>query len=276
MKRRRRHGPPRQQSRGGQEPWQQPPAGLRSGHVSAVPRIALLDVARGVALIGMTVFHFAYDLVLFDLQESGYTNQFHWKYLAKSVATTFLLVTGASLYLAHVDRIRWRGWSRRFLKIAAGALAITIATWFAVPESFVFFGILHVIALASVIGLVFVQLPWWISVASGLAILAINSTIHMELLNAPFWHWTGLSEVTPRSIDYFPVFPWLAPALLGIGAARLLHQLELLNPLAIPQLNGPGGRFLRFLGRNSLVYYLLHQPVLVGFLWGWVQLTRLQ
>ena len=275
MKRRRRPGRRRQKSHDRQQPRQQSPAGLRSGQVSAVPRIALLDVARGVALIGMTVFHFAYDLMLFDLQEPGYTSQFHWKYLAKSVATTFLLLTGASLYLAHVDRIRWRGWGWRFLKIAAGALAITIVTRFALPESFVFFGILHIIAFASVVGLVFVQLPWWISVASGLAILVINSTVHMEILNAPFWHWTGLSEVTPRSIDYFPVFPWLAPALLGIGAVRLLHEKRLLNPLAVPKLNGPAGRFLRFLGRNSLVYYLLHQPVLAGLLWGWVQLTRL-
>lgn len=223
----------------------------------------------------MTVFHFAYDLMLFDLQEPGYANQFHWKYLAKSVATTFLLLTGASLYLAHVERIRWRGWYRRFVKIVAGALAITVVTRLAIPESFVFFGILHIIAFASLVGLVFVRLPWWISVASGLAILVINSTVHLELLNAPFWHWAGLSEVTPASIDYFPVFPWLAPALLGIGAARLLHQRELFHVLAAPQLNGPGGRFLRFLGRHSLVYYLLHQPVLVGLLWGWVQLTHL-
>ena len=222
----------------------------------------------------MTVFHFAYDLMLFDLQEPGYTKQFHWKYLAKTVATTFLLVTGASLYLAHVERIRWRGWYRRFIKITAAALAITIVTRLALPESFVFFGILHVIAFASVVGLAFVQLPWWLSLASGLAVLAISATVQMEFLNAPLWHWTGISAVTPTSIDYFPVFPWLAPALLGIGLARLLHERELLKPLAVPKLDGSAGRFLKFLGRHSLVYYLLHQPVLVGLLWGWVQLTR--
>ena len=57
----------------------------RLAGIESIPRIPLLDVLRGAALIGMTVFHFAYDLMFFGLQEPGYTTQLHWAALAKAV-----------------------------------------------------------------------------------------------------------------------------------------------------------------------------------------------
>ncbi len=71
----------------------------------AVPRIALVDFLRGAALLGMTVFHFVFDLEFFGLEERGYSEQLHWWTLATIVAGSFLFLTGASLYLAHSDGI---------------------------------------------------------------------------------------------------------------------------------------------------------------------------
>ena len=250
-----------------------PLAGARPAGAPGVPRIPLLDVLRGGALIGMTVFHFAYDLMFFGLREPGYTAQFHWWALAKAVAITFLFATGASLYLAHAGGFRWKSWARRLAWIVLAALAITVATWFATPQAFIFFGILHLIAFAGIAGLAFVRAPWWLAAAAAVAILVLNETVRTELLDAPIWHWTGLSAVTPVSGDYFPVFPWLAAVLLGIGAAKWAHEAGALRVLAIPRLEGRAGRLVRFLGRNSLVYYLLHQPVMMGLLWTWLQLA---
>ena len=171
----------------------------------------------------MTVFHFAYDLMFFGLQEPGYTTQLHWAALAKAVAISFLFATGASLYLAHAHAFHWTRWARRLALIVLGALAITAATWIATPQSLIFFGILHLIAFAGIAGLAFVRGPWWLTVAAALAILAINETVQTELLDARIWQWTGLSVARPNSGDYFPVFPWLAAVLFGIGAARWAH-----------------------------------------------------
>ncbi|MXX22148.1 MAG: DUF1624 domain-containing protein [Rhodospirillales bacterium] len=246
----------------------------RLAGIESIPRIPLLDVLRGVALIGMTVFHFAYDLMFFGLQEPGYTTQLHWAALAKAVAISFLFATGASLYLAHAHAFHWTRWARRLALIVLGALAITAATWIATPQSLIFFGILHLIAFAGVAGLAFVRGPWWLAVAAAVAILAINETVQTELLDARIWQWTGLSVARPNSGDYFPVFPWLAAVLLGIGAARWAHGAGALRRLAVYRMEGNVGRFVRFLGRNSLVYYLLHQPVMMGLLWTWLQVTN--
>ena len=226
---------------------------------------------RGGALIGMTVFHFAYDLMFFGLREPGYTTQFHWWALAKAVAITFLFATGASLYLAHAEGFHWKRWARRLAWIGLAALAITVVTWFVTPQAFIFFGILHLIAFAGIAGLAFVRGPWWLAATAAVAILVLNETVQTELLDAPIWHWSGLSAVTPVSGDYFPVFPWLAAVLFGIGAAKWAHEAGALRVLAIPRLEGRVGQLVRFFGRNSLVYYLLHQPVMMGLFWVWLQ-----
>ena len=238
-----------------------------------IPRIALVDFLRGAALLGMTVFHFVYDLEFFGLEERGYSEQLHWWTLATIVAGSFLFLTGVSLYLAHNDGIRWKPWRRRLAIIVLAALAITVATRFVTPNDYIFFGILHMIAAASVAGLAFLRAPWWSAVVCAVAIFAVDGIIATEWLNAPALSWLGLGSITPVASDFRPVFPWLAPALLGMGVAKLCHQAGWLRVLATPELKGRSGSAVRFIGRHSLVYYLLHQPVLFALFWAWLQLA---
>ena len=239
----------------------------------AVPRIALLDFLRGAALLGMTVFHFAYDLEFFGLEERGYSEQLHWWTLATIVAGSFLFLTGASLYLAHRGGIRWKPWGRRLVIIALAALAITVVTRFVTPETYIFFGILHMIAIASIAGLAFLRAPWWLAVAFAAAVFTVDALVAIEWLNASALSWLGLGSVAPVASDFRPVFPWLAPALLGVGAAKMCYRAGWLQALAAPKLEGWFGKALRFIGRHSLVYYLLHQPVLFALFWTWLQLA---
>ena len=243
---------------------------------SAIPRIALLDFLRGAALLGMTVFHFVYDLEFFGLKEHGYSDQLHWWTLATIVAGSFLFLTGASLYLAHSDEIRWRPWGRRLVIIAAAALAVTAVTRFVTPESYVFFGILHMIAIASIAGLAFLRAPWWLTAAAAAAIFVIDEFVTIEWMNAFSLIWLGLGSVGPVSSDFRPVFPWLAPPLLGVAAAKMCHRAGWLQALAMPSFEGRPGTAIRFIGRHSLVYYLFHQPALFALFWIWLQLERHQ
>ena len=240
-----------------------------------IPRLAVIDAARGIALIAMTVFHFAFDLELFGIAEPGTINEPQWKYFARAIASSFLFLAGFSLYLACCQGIDWSKWRWRMAKILAAALVITIATWFATPDMFIFFGILHMIAFASIVGLVFVHLPWWITALAAVMVLVLRNTDRTELLDAPFWWWSGLSQYIPTSSDYVPVFPWLAPALIGIAAVKLCHQKGALEKLSLIKADNRAGRGLQFLGRHSLVYYLLHQPIMIALLLSAVWLLNL-
>src|SRR5690606_12168313 len=76
-----------------------------------------------------------------------------------AILSSFLLLVGAGLVLAHGEAIRWAAFWRRFGVLVASALAVTLGTWWMFPDYFVYFGILHAIAAFSLLALAFLRLP---------------------------------------------------------------------------------------------------------------------
>ena len=228
-------------------------------------RIEAVDVARTVALAGMVVFHFTRDLEDFGLIAAGTTVQGFWWYFARAIAGSFLFLAGVSLWLAHGQGIRWPGFLRRLAMLAAAAALVTLATWIALPWGFVHFGILHSIAVCSVIGLAFLRLPAAVTLLAAAGAVALARAGPFAAFDTPWLWWTGLAPEVRRSIDFEPVFPWLAPLLAGIALARLAGRAGLWDRAALWQ--GPVPRALGWPGRHSLAIYLIHQPVLIGGLW---------
>lgn len=230
-------------------------------------RVPAIDIARGIALIAMTIYHFSWDLELFGWLARGTLFQTQWVLFARVIATTFLFLAGVSLVLAHAEGIRWRPFWKRFAMVAAAAALISVATWLAFPDTFIFFGILHAIALFSLIGLAFLALPWQVTALAALLILGLGEPLRSAAFDHPALWWIGLAPTDPPSNDYVPLFPWLSATLLGIAAGHLGNRRGWLVRL---RGKGDGERLdqtLGFLGRNSLVYYLLHQPVLIALVW---------
>ncbi|MEN0087427.1 MAG: heparan-alpha-glucosaminide N-acetyltransferase [Pseudomonadota bacterium] len=247
-------------------------AGMRS-------RIALVDALRGIALLAMAHFHFVFDLEMLGYVEPGTAASAPWKPYARSIATTFLFLVGVSLVLAHAQRpnplsaLQDRRFWWRMLQVGGAACVITVATYIAIPQAFIFFGILHHIAFASLAGLLFVTLPWpLLAFASG-ATLLLPRFVALDGLSGLHGWWTGLASTTPLSNDFVPVFPWFAAVLFGMALGKLAAQMGwIAQAAAWPMTNGPA-RFLRWLGRNSLAFYLIHQPVLIGLIYGYAWAT---
>lgn len=236
-----------------------------------VSRIVALDVARGVALLAMAVYHCAWDLEFFGYLDGGTTETGGWRLFARAIASSFLLLVGISLFLAHANGIRWPAFLRRLALVAAAAGAITLATWLVMPEGFIFFGILHQIALASVIGLLFLRVPAPLTILVAAAVIAAPHYLRAAAFDHPALWWVGLSTVDPQSNDYVPLFPWTGAVLFGVAVARLADDLGLLGPLSAVR----PGRWsvpLGFAGRHSLIVYLLHQPLLIALVWSFAQL----
>jgi uncharacterized membrane protein len=229
-------------------------------------RIDAIDIARGVALVAMAIYHFTWDLEFFGYMPPAMTAVGGWKLFARCIASSFLFLVGVSLFLGHAKGIRWRGYWRRLAMVAGAALAISVVTYIAVPSGFIFFGILHQIALASVLGLAFLRLPAPVTLIAAAAVIAAPHYLRSSFFDDPWWWWTGLSENRPRSNDYVPVFPWFAAVLIGIAAAKISERTGLhakLAALRTPRWTRP----LILGGQHSLAVYLIHQPVLIGSVW---------
>ena len=229
-------------------------------------RLVLIDLARTIALIGMAVFHFTFDLEMFGHLPPGTSVTGGWAVFARLVAGSFLFLAGVSLVLAHGEGIRWPAVWRRLGKLVAAAVLVSGATYAAFPQAFVYFGILHSIALCSLLGLAVIRLPGWALLALALAVVLVDRSVALEALNTRALAWTGLAAAHPLSVDFVPVFPWLGALLAGMGAARLAAGAGLWARAARLSA-GPWLRRLAWPGRHSLVIYLVHQPVLIGLVW---------
>ncbi|MCY4005780.1 MAG: heparan-alpha-glucosaminide N-acetyltransferase [Rhodobacteraceae bacterium] len=230
-----------------------------------------MDGLRGLALLGMIFFHCVWDLEFFGLLAPATTDLLVWRVFAASVAASFLFVAGVSLCLAHAHRIHWRPWARRLAILTLAALAITAITRVITPDEYIRFGILHMIAAASLLGLVVLRVPVWLTAAAAAAILVINHQLSSDFLDPALWEWTGFGGGGRGASDFRPIVPWLAPALLGIAAAQFCQQRDLLPRLATWQLESRAAQLLRDLGRHSLLVYLVHQPILFAAIWAGLQ-----
>jgi uncharacterized membrane protein len=231
--------------------------------VSRAARLPLIDAARGLALLAMAVYHFSWDIRYFGYISADVTGDLGWRIFARLIAGSFLFLVGVSLVLATRNGLNWTHYFRRLGMIVAAAAAITVVTYFVFPNSYIFFGILHDIAVASVLGLAFVHAPVLV-VAAG----AVGCFLAPPLLSGPFFDhpalvWLGLSTYRPHTNDFVPIFPWFGVVLAGIAAARLapLVRWQRLSRFRLGE-NVPWP--LTWAGRHSLAVYLLHQPALFG------------
>ncbi len=238
-------------------------------------RIAAIDAARGAALLAMVSYHFTWDLEFFRYLPAGLTEFGGWKLYARCIASSFLFLVGVSLVLAHARGIRWRGFWKRLAMVVAAALAITAATYAATPGAFIFFGILHQIALASLLGLAFLRLPAWATLLAAALFVLAPHYLRSPVFDHPTLWWVGLSTVMPRSNDYVPLFPWFGAVLAGMAAAKFAASAGLLERLADRPL-AAAARPLALAGRHSLAFYLVHQPVLIACVWAFAQIWPAQ
>ncbi len=226
-------------------------------------RILALDLARASALVAMAVYHFVYDLELFGFVPQATAVTGGWRVLAILTAGSFLYLAGVSLWLAQGYGTNWPRFWRRFAKIAAAAALVTAATLAVMPQAFVFFGILHAIAAASLVGMLVLRLPAVALVALAALAIAAPGLARSDLFD-PWWlWWTGLQRVPVYAVDYVPLAPWLGPFLLGLATGRAGAAAGLWHRLAGWRGNARWER-LAWPGRHSLAVYLLHQPVLIA------------
>ncbi len=234
------------------------------------PRSAALDIARGLAIAMMVVYHAAWDADFFGLAPRGFFAGWGWDWFRYAILSSFLLLVGVGLVLAHGEGFRARRFWRRLVPIAVCAGLITLASALAFPRHMIVFGVLHCIAVSSLLGLAFLRLPWLITGLAGVAVIAAGA-LSFAAFDTPFVGWIGFRETPPASRDFVPLVPWFGVVLLGMALARLRRLLPATDTAGKP--GARAGRGLAFAGRHSLLVYMAHQPVLFLAMAGIAALT---
>jgi len=208
-------------------------------------RSLLTDQLRGLAVLLMIFFHGSYDLNLFGhIVIDPFGNPF-WFGLPRLIVFLFLICVGIGLRSAYLKGIDWKKFSRRLGKLVFLSVLVSISTYFLFPDRWIYFGTLHCIALCSFLALPLLKLP---RVALILALIILG--FDFAGFRLP---WIKLEH---SSMDYIPLFPWIAVVFLGF----YLHYLKV-HLWQVPQI-----KFLEFLGRKSLIIYIIHQPLIFGLL----------
>jgi uncharacterized membrane protein len=236
-------------------------------------RIASVDALRGAAICMMIVYHAAFDLNWFHIISADFNHHPFWLGFRDLIVSSFLLLVGVSLVLARRAGISPRRFWRRIALVGACALLVTAGSYAAFPKTFITFGILHCIVVSSILGWPLVRFPR-AALLVGIVVIAVGATIGVTLfdppwfkgvalLDVPWLNWVGLMTHRPATEDYVPVLPWFGVVLVGISigwwlVGRRLHTLRPI-PRAAP-------KWLTWLGRHSLLVYMVHQPIMIGIL----------
>lgn len=231
-------------------------------------RWQLLDLLRGIAILAMVVFHLAWDLYYFGYSGLDVTGDIGWVVFQKSILASFLVLVGMGLVLGHGTGVRWRSFWRRwaFLVVAAGLT--TAGTYWMFPDYFVFFGVLHAIALFSLMALPLLQLRWWLTAAIGVGVIAANFAWNDVVFTQRSLAWIGFWPTSPPTSDVVPIFPWFGVVLLGVALMRLILASPVVTGISAWRSEVPVAHGVAYLGRWSLPFYLVHQPVIIGVLYG--------
>ena len=243
------------------EPGAPAPAAARTP-LRVARRIEGIDTLRGLAIVAMIAYHFAFDLRFFGLIRADFENDPFWLGARAAIVSSFLLLVGVSLVLARELNVPTRRFARRVALIGVCAGAATVGSYAVFPERFIYFGILHCIAVASVLARPLAGRPL-LAMALGIAVIAAGLVLSHPFFDTRATSWIGFNTVKPATEDFVPLFPWLGVVLLGIALGHGLVRRDF-APVA-PLARAP--QALRWLGRHSLVVYMLHQPLLLGVLW---------
>lgn len=106
-------------------------------------RQPFLDILRGVAVLWMTAFHFAFDLNHFGFIHQDFYRDIVWTGQRTCILSLFLFCAGFGQAMAVEAGQDWRRFWKRWMQIALCAVAVSAGSALMFPNSWIYFGVLH-------------------------------------------------------------------------------------------------------------------------------------
>jgi len=229
----------------------------------------IIDIARGCAIALMFIYHFCFDLTYFGFTAFHFNTDPFWLNFRTIIVSCFLFVMGISLALATNKKLHLNRYLRRLSVIVAYAILVSTSSYIMYPNSMIFFGILHFVALASILGILFTPL-YWLNLVLGISFILFSNTFQFKLFDLPYLQWIGLMTHKPITEDYVSLLPWFGVVLIGLFFGKLVF-IESKSGFSKKckewSTNVLIARILAFGGKHSLHIYILHQPIFIGLLY---------
>lgn len=255
-------------------------------------RLYKLDEARGITLISMILYHFMWDLknlAGFELEWFTGVAGDVWQ---QSICISFILISGFSFGLAKKHL-------KRSLTVFLFGALITVITVMIMPENRIVFGVLTFLGSAGLIMIpvsaIHMKLEkivdaWTLNLTlfiGNLLLFIVFYPVNYGTINLLYKQielpaylykgylatYLGFADRMFYSTDYFSIFPWIFVYYLGFSTYRLLcYRKEngiygfriatSLNMRVTECLSKISTKQIAYIGRNTLIIYMLHQPVL--------------
>jgi uncharacterized membrane protein len=233
-------------------------------------RFDRLDALRAVAIVWMAVFHFCFDLSHFGFTKQNFYVDPFWTVQRTYIVTLFLFCAGFGQAIAVDQSQAWPRFWRRWVQVAGCALLVTLGSMWMFPRSFISFGVLHGIAVMLIVMRLTAGAGRWLWLLGLIAVLLPQFVQH-PWFDSRWTNWVGLVTRKPITEDFVPLLPWLGVMWWGLAAGQwVLARRRGWVTGRLPQPLMP----LAALGRWSLSFYMLHQPVLIGLLSAWIALRK--
>ena len=230
-----------------------------------------IDAVRGIAICMMVAYHTVSNLYYFGSgtvwQLSVDLSQWGWVLLQKTTALIFLLTVGVSLSIASKHK-PYRKIAERGFVILCWGMVITIVTGILLSNGTIWFGILHLIGISILIGYWFTGRQI-MSLIVGIAMIV--GGLFVSNLPQNVWFLPLGSPPSLFMLDYYPLIPWFGAILIGIAIGERFYgddrrRFRLPRAKIIQQMQYTA-KPLSWAGKHALTIYVIHQPLLLAFLW---------
>ncbi len=213
----------------------------------------------------MVVYHFSFDLNYFHQVHVDFYHDSFWLGFRTLIVTLFLLLVGVSLHLATRFGFDRRRYLRRLGLLVCCAALVSLGSYLVFPARMIYFGILHFIFVASLLGLLMLHYHW-VNLFAGLGLVILGWRLQHPLFDLPALQWVGMMTHKPLTEDYVPLLPWFGVVMLGLFLGRQFFN-ESWASLGRWQGQWRWQRLMALGGRHSLLIYMVHQPLLFGLLY---------
>lgn len=229
-------------------------------------RYEFLDFTRGIAIGLMFIFHLSFGLTQLGYFQINFSTDIFWNSFRSLIVFLFLSLVGIGLYLATRNRFNIKSYLKRLLLLLLYLSLITLLSKTVRPDYYVFFGILHLIFVSSILGLLFVRF-YWLSLLAGLACIVVGNTISSHLFDGTYIRWIGLSNQHYATDDYAPILPWFGIVLIGIFIGRFLFTEKKYSSLYQWNAQHWITRLVCWAGRYSIHLYFVHFQLFYVFVY---------